>query len=74
MRLPAQPKPQWILKKPIQITLAVVVAVIFVLVILYLAGVPLTSGTLKFLFEGILFLSQNVTATISAWSYTGVYV
>jgi hypothetical protein len=50
------------------------VAVIFVLVILYLAGVPLTSGTLKFLFEGILFLSQNVTATISAWSYTGVFI
>ncbi len=74
MCLPTQPKPKWIRKKPIQISLAVVVAVIFVLVILYLAGVPLTSGTLKFLFEGILFLSQNVTATISAWSYTGVFI
>ena len=66
-------------KAPQLIAAVIILAIVLILVVSFLEdvlleGAPITSGPIGALFSGIISFVKDVTATVSSWGYTGIFV
>jgi membrane protein DedA with SNARE-associated domain len=71
---------EWLHRKAPQLVAAaisialVVVVIVEILEDTLIEGAPMSTGPLLWLWNGIILITRNVTAAVSSWGYTGVFV